>query len=190
MTKQLQRASEAHKDYQKLLEVLKLGRLAGALLGQQLYLLKANNAFREAVGDGVDTWEDFLKMPEIKLDVRESNRAMEIYEEFCIKRGYSTEMLAEAGTKTLHYLLPMVKKNELDKGELDGLLKDGAELPQKSFRERLHDVKHPGGTKTYRFELFRRCVETNTLQKVHDIDSDIILNRFPELRDMIMPEVI
>lgn len=188
------KSKDAHADYKKLLEVLHLGRMAGALLGQQLYRLKGNNAFKDAIGEGVDTWEEFLKMPEINLETREANRAMEIYEEFVIKRGYSTEMLAEAGTKTLHYLLPMVKKDELTDKQIGGLLKAGAALPQKSFREKLHEVKHPETPLTYEFVLMRRCIETNNLQKVHEIDHEQIMQVFKlaniDLNQIFMPEVI
>lgn len=184
------KATEAHADYKKLLEVLHFGRMAGALLGQQLFRLKANNAFREAIGEGVETWADFLKMPEINLDSREATRAMEIYEQFCIKRGYSTEMLAEAGVKNLHYMLPMVKKGELPEEDIKELLEAGAVLPQRSFKARLHDVKTGGGERHFEFVLMRRCIETNDLQIVHDYDSEKILAAFPELREKIMPEII
>lgn len=181
------KATEAHADYKKLLEVLHLGRMAGALLGEQLFRLFANRAWQKAIGDEC-SWEEFLKMPEVALDKREATRAMEIYGEFCIKRGYSTEMLAEAGTKTLHYLLPMVKKGELPDEKIGELLKAGASLPQRPFREHLHDAK--GGERHFEFVLMRRCIETNNLQKIHDYDTEKILTAFPELREMVLPEII
>lgn len=183
------KSTEAHADYKKLLEVLHLGRMAGALLGQQLFRLYSNRAWQQAIG-GESSWEEFLKMPEVNLDKREATRAMEIYEEFCIKRGYSTEMLAEAGVKNLHYMLPMVKKGELPDGDIKELLEAGASLPQRSFKERLHDVKTGGGERHYEFVLMRRCIETNNLQIVHDYDSEKILAAFPELKDKLMPEII
>lgn len=179
----------AHEDYKKLLEVLKLGRMAGALLGQQLFRLYANGDWQKAIGQEI-SWEEFLMMPEVNLDKREATRAMEIYEEFCVKRGHSTEMLAEAGVKNLHRLLPMVKRGQLEDGQIGELLKAGAALPQKSFKETLYDAKNPGGTRTYRFEIFRRCNETNNLQKVHDIESEKIVEAFPHLNEMLMPEII
>lgn len=185
------KVTEAHELYKELMNVLRLGRLAGAMLGEKLFKLKANNDYQKAIG-GEPTWAEFLKMPEIALDVREANRAMEIYEEFCVKRGYSTEMLAEAGVKNIHYLLPLVKKGEIEEKEIKGLLQAGAELPQASFRERLQDVK--GGDRHYEFVLMRRCIETNNLQKVHEIESAQILEAFAaqgiNLSDKIMPEVI
>lgn len=183
----------AHEDYKKLLDVLKLGRMAGALLGQQLYRLNANRAWQQATGDEC-SWEEFLKMPEINLDKREATRAMEIYEEFCIKREYSVEMLAEAGTKNLHYLLPMVKQNKIQKKDIDGLLKSGATLTQAGFKERLQDVKNPGGERHYEFVLMRRCIETNNLQKVHEVESDDIVKAFQmygnDISNLIFPEIV
>lgn len=189
MSTKLQRqATEAHQNYQELVKVLRLGRLAGAMLGQCLFRLKANNAYREAIGAGIETWNDFLKMPEIGLDPREATRAMEIYDEFCIKRGYSIEMLAETGTKALHYLLPMVKDGTLKDEQIGGLLQAGAALPQKSFKEKLHDVR--GGERHYEFVLMRRCIETDNLQRVDDITSEQLSAAFPELADKLMPEII
>lgn len=186
--------TEAHENYKKLLEVLKLGRLAGAMLGQQLWKLKANNDYQKAVGEGIDTWVDFLKMPEVNLQVREANRAMEIYEEFCIKRNYSVEMLAEVGTKNLHYLLPAVKKGELGEDEISDLVESGKNLPQKSFKERFYDVKSKGGDRHYEFVLMKKCVETGNLQRVQDITHEDILHAFNtvgrDLSEMIIPEVI
>lgn len=186
------KVSLAHSDYKELLKVLQLGRLAGVMLGKYLYRLKANNDYQKAVGEGINTWADFLKMPEISLDSREANRAMEIYEELCIKRGYSTEMVAEAGTKNLHYMLPMVKRGDLDDHDIKQLIEEGRDLPQASFRERLQDIK--GGDRHYEFVLMRRCVETNNLQKVHDITSEQIVKAFIHeginLTEQLMPEVI
>lgn len=172
------KVTEAHKDYQELLKVLQLGRLAGAMLGQQLYRLYANNAYREAIG-GEITWHEFLKMPEVNLDPREAKRAMEIYEEFCVKRGYSTEMLAEAGTKTLHYLLPVAKNGEVDDDELKDLMKAGATLPQNSFREKLYEVRAgEAATKTFEYQLMQKRVETGTMQRVPGVDHEMILQVF------------
>lgn len=183
------KATEAHADYKKLLEVIHLGKMAGALLGQQLYKLFANRAWQQAIGSEC-SWEEFLTMPEVSLDKREATRAMEIYEEFCVKRGYSTEMLAEAGVKNLHRMLPLVKKGKLEEEQIGELLKAGAALPQKSFKETLYEAKNPGGTRTFKFEIFRRCIETDNLQKVHDIESDRIVAAFPELQEKLMPEII
>lgn len=186
------KVSLAHSDYQELLKVLELGRLAGVMLGKYLFRLKANNDYQKAVGQGIDTWQEFLKMPEIGLDPREATRAMEIYEQLCLKRGYSTEMVAQAGTKSLHYMLPLIKKGELEESEVSGLLHSAAVLPQKSFREKLQDVK--GGDRHYEFVLMRRCKETNSLQKVHDITSEQIVKAFISeginLTEKLMPEVI
>lgn len=187
------KSTEAHADYQKLLEVLKLGRMAGALLGQQLYRLYANNAYQQAIGGDI-TWHEFLKQPEVNLDPREATRAMEVYEEFCVKRGYSTEMLAEAGTKALHYILPLAKSGEITEAEIEGLLHDGANLPLSGFRERLYEVKSGNGEKTYIFQLMRKCVETGTMQKVPGIDHEQVMEVFKnagiDLNNTHVPEII
>lgn len=187
------KVTEAHKEYQKLLEVLKLGRIAGAMLGQQLYRLFANRAYQQAIGEEI-SWHEFLKMPEVNIDPREATRSMEIYEEFCVKRGFSLEMLAEAGTKTLHRMLPMVKKGELEDKEIDGLLHDGAALSQSAFKERFYEVTTPEGEKTYTFQLMRKCAETNNMTRVPGIEHDQIITVFKnagiDLLQQYIPEVI
>lgn len=191
---QLQKASDAHALYGQLIEIVKMKRLSGAMLGKVLWNLKANNSFKKAIGSGIDTWEDFLKMPEIGIDMREANRAMEIYEQFVVKLHYTEEELAEVGTKALHYVLPLVKSGELQEEHIRGLLSDGANLTQAAFKERLHDVTKGGG-KTYEYLIMRKCKETGTMQKVRGVKSGQIIDALKtlyhiDITEQFVPEII
>lgn len=187
------KATKSHELYQKLLTTIKMGRMAGVMLGKYLFELKANNAYQQAVGEGIETWVDFLKMPEVSIPASEATRAMEIYEEFCLRRGYSLEMLAEAGTKTMHYLLPIAKKYDIEEPRMTELIQAGANLPLNSFRERLQDFK--GGERHYEFMVMRKCKETGTMQKVHDITTEMIVEAMKKnfninLTEQLLPEII
>lgn len=161
--------------YTKLLTVLNLHRGSGLVLGQVLWQLKANNLFQKSVGAGIETWADFLKQPEIGLDVREANRMMDLYGQFVLKLGYSVEELAEAKTKSLHYLLPLVKSDQLSKERIDELVDSAKTLTVNQFRESIYDAKTQDiGVRTYQLVLMRKCNETGTLQKVHGIESEVI----------------
>lgn len=191
-----QRIEKAHELYQGLLKVLELKRFAGVALGEKLYKLRANNEYKNAIGAGIDTWNDFLKQPDVAIDPREATRSMEIYEQFCVVRGYSTDELGTVPTKSLHYLLPVAKAGKLPEGELRSLVNDAANLSRASFRERLHDgLSSDGhGHRTFSFVLMRRCNETNNLQKVHDFDSEQIIEIFNkagiDIKEKIMPEIV
>lgn len=193
--KQLPRAEAARELYQGLLKVLELRRFAGVALGEKLYKLRANNEYKIAIGDGIDSWSDFLKQPDVAIDPREATRSMEIYEQFCVVRGYSTDELGTVPTKSLHYLLPVAKSGKLPEGELRSLVNDASSLSRSAFREKLHDTRSGGqGTRTFSFVLMRRCNETNNLQKVHDFDSEQIIEVFNkagiDIKEKIMPEII
>lgn len=205
--KELQRASNAHELYQELVQVLKLSRLAGVKMGQMLFQLYADNAYQKAIGEGVDTWHDFLKLPEISIDTREANRAMAIYEELCIKRGYDTSDIAEVPVKALHYILPRIRNNDVRDSDIGGLLKDAKNLSQAAFREHLYEVcandgrdgavlRGAGGhNRTFEFVLMRRCIETNNLQKVHEVTSEQIVDALKslyhiDLTEKLMPEIV
>lgn len=188
--------STASSVYSQLLSVLKLHRSSGLVLGQVLWQLKADNLFQKSIGAGIETWADFLKQPEIGLDIREANRAMELYGQFVLKLGYSVEDLAEAKTKSLHYLLPLVKSDQLPRERIDELVGAAKTLTINQFRESLYDAKtEDTGVRTYQLVLMRKCNETGTLQKVHGVDDAVIKEAFaraqmqlPDLEDL--PEIL
>lgn len=62
-------------------------------LGRVLRELKEGDRFREAVGD-TDTWQHFVKQPEIGLTVGEANKLIDLYTTFVLELGYSEEQLS------------------------------------------------------------------------------------------------
>lgn len=137
-------------------------------MGKLLYALKENDSYREAIGDGIDTWQSYLGQPEIGLSVGEANRLIQIYEVFVIDKGYPESEVAEVPIKNLHRLLPVAKAGE----EINELFEDAKVLSQRDFREKLQDFKDDSGVRTYEYVLMRKCIETGTMRKVHDIPSN------------------
>lgn len=190
----LQKAEGAPQLYQQLVATIRLRQLTGISLGKTLWQLKANNAFKNAIGAGIETWNDFLKLPEISLEVREANRAMDLYETFVVKYEFPIDELAEAKIKSLHYLLPLVKEGLLTEARIHELVEDAKHLTQNQFRENIFDAKETGASRTYQFVLMRKCNETGTMQRVPDIDNTQIIVAFDRvgihLFDKFMPEIL
>jgi hypothetical protein len=191
----LQIAEDAHQLYKDLVTAVKASRLFGVILGKFLWQLKADDTYMKAVGQGVDNWNDFLKLPEISLEVREANRSMELYEVFVLKYGYDEQELAEAKTKSLHYLLPHARDGEIPEERIRELVEDAKHLTQAQFKDNLFDAKTGDqGQRTYQFVLMRKCVETGTLQKVHGVDHDMLekalINLGITINELLMPEVL
>jgi len=155
-------------------------------LGRILYELKNKDKFKKAVGSGIDTWADYLKQPEIGLSVNEASRMIDIYLTFVVSLGYNEDLIAGIPAKNMTYLLPVAKKfigkKESGDEELDMLIADATLLSQKDFKELLYDTYAEkvgdSATRTFEYFVMRRTVETNTLDRVMDISSDIIKETF------------
>jgi hypothetical protein len=163
-------------------------------MGKILWQLKANDTYQKAIGQGIETWVDFLKQPEIGLEVREANRAMELYGTFVLKYGFSIEELSEAKTKSLHYLLPVAKSGSVNEQRIRELVESAKHLSQNQFRDSLYDAKTDDqGERTYQFVVMRRCVETGTLQRVQmegvDIEA-VFLRAGIDLKQVFIPTIL
>jgi len=177
---QIDGGGNPHKLHEALKYVVHLSKRSFVITGRILYELKADNKFKEAVGAGADTWEDYLRQPEIGLSVSEASRLMQIYEEFILRLGYDEDTISSVPIKNMHYLLPLAKKME-DREAVDELVADATLLAQKDFKARIFDVKSKelGITeKTFEYLIMRKTLETGAMEKVHDISSDMIKRAF------------
>jgi len=156
-----------------LISTIKASKENFLILGQLIYELKKEQLFQQATG--VEVWHDYLAQPEIGLSKGEANRLAQIYEHFIERLGYDIEEVSSIPIKSLHRLLPVVKNNELDKEELDGLMGDAQHLKQSDFRERMYDVrKGESAPKTYEYIIMRKCIETGLLERLFDIPAEEI----------------
>ena len=172
----VKRAEDASRSYHELVETLSSARARVVYGGKLLYQLKYQNTYKAALGEGIDTWADFLKLPEVGLSKGEAQRMMDIYEVFVKELGYSQSVIAEIPVKSLHYILPVAKEG--DKEKVDELLEDARVLTQSDFKERLFDVKNPEGERTYEYIVMKRCKETGNMRKVHNLPTADIENAF------------
>lgn len=144
-------------------------------MGKILSHLKEEDGYKLAVGDGVETWEGFLKQPEIGLSKNEATRLIHIYDELVVRLGYSEDTVSDIPLKNIHYLLPIAKKAN-HKEEIDELLADATLLSQKDFKERLMDKRIEAGepTRTYEFLVMAKTLETGTMEKVPGFASETL----------------
>lgn len=195
MQSTLQKAEDAYHLYENVVKIVQAQQLAGVVLGSLLYKLKANNTFKKSIGAGIETWNDFLKLPEISLEVREANRAIELYETFVVKYGYTMNELAEAKIKSLHYLLPLAKVSDPNDQSIRELVEDAKHLTQNQFRESLFDARNTDKiNRSYQFVLMRKCIQTGTLQKVTNVSHETIVEAFKglsiDLDTLFLPEIL
>lgn len=150
-------------------------------MGQLLHTLKEKGSFKQAIGAGVDTWDDYIAQPEISLSRGEADRLIQIYDQFVIRFGYKPQFISEIPIKNLHYLLPYVKaisRDNTDPKKLEEMLHSAKDLSQRDFRERVADLKLGESKRTYTYLVMKKCVETGTMSKVHDISSEVIEDTF------------
>jgi hypothetical protein len=139
-------------------------------MGGLLYTLKENDEWRKAIGDGVDTWDDFLKQPEIGISRLEADRLMKVYKKFFVDNAYDKDSLSSISLKNL------IRLSEI-RDVTDEIIDQARTLTDKDFKEVLaenDDIKE----RTYTYMVMRKCKETGNMTKVHDITSDEIKDKF------------
>lgn len=141
-------------------------------LGKTLKDLKNNDNYKMAVGD-IDTWQHFVKQPEVSLTVGEANKLIEIYELYVEELGYSEEQLSSIPHKNLRITLPIIKEGVQNPDEI---LEQARTLSDKDLKDALIETKDnlEEVQKTYQYIVMKKCNETGNLSKIHDITSDEI----------------
>ena|SRR3990167_5733605 len=159
--------------HQKLLESISFTKTGFVIIGKLLYILHQNDTFTNAVGEGINTWDDYISQPEIGLNRGEASRMIQIYEQFVLRLGIPEEEVAKIPLKNIHYLLPIIKgATEETADDINALIEDAKNLSQKDFRERVYESKNETQERTYEYLLMSRCLETGTLKRVHGYTSE------------------
>ena len=138
------------------------------MLAELLYKLRRFELWRFAVG-GFDSWEDYLKQPELGISRHKADKLVRIYEYFIASKLYTSDVLQDVPW----YALDFVSKKKPDPETIDVLLEDAKHLTPKDFKENYFDVTD-GGDRTYSFVLMKKCDQTGNLEKDHDLSSDTI----------------
>lgn len=160
------------KKHNELLKLISLTKHSFVAIGRLLYEIYQNESYKEVVGDGIDSWVEYLAQPEIGLSKGDASRLMQVYEKFVLELGYSEEEIGEIPNGNMKYLLPVVKKDVKD---VDKLVDSAKNLSQRDFRDTIYDIKNNyEKERTYSFVIMKRCNETGTLTKGADIASSEI----------------
>ena len=162
-----------NKDYQsihnQLVGTIRMARLNYLMIGQSLIALKKDDNFQKVHGEG--NWFNYISQPEIGFTNHEYKKVKEVLDTF--DESYFNT-LTEIPFRHLHLLT----KSE----DPIGLLDDALVLSYKDLKERVVDVKketaNEPNTRTHKYVVMRKCVETGTLNKVYDVESEEIENKF------------
>lgn len=167
---------ELHK---KLLESISFTKTGFVVIGKLLYKLNSDDVFLSAVGEGINTWDDYISQPEIGLSRGEASRLIQIYEQFVLRLGLSEDEVSTIPIKNIHYLLPVIKNaTEVNADDIRALIDDAKHLTQKDFKDRMYEAKHESPERTYEYLVMKRCNETGTLSRVHGVTSEEIIKQF------------
>lgn len=170
-----------HDSYTSLVGRVSLMNYNFISLGKVLRDLKEGDRFKEAVGD-IDTWQHFVKQPEVGLTVGEANKLIDLYTTFVLELGYSEEQLASISLKNLKVLMPVAKQGVQN---LDELLEQARTLSDKDFKDALIETSESltEVPRTYKYVVMRVCNETKNMSKVHGIESGRIAETFHIIED-------
>lgn len=174
---QNQQIGNPYDVHKHLIEVIKFSKRGFIAIGKLLSHLREDDAYLDAVGEGIDTWDAYLSQPEIGLSRGEANRLIQIYEQFCVRFGFDEDYVSSVPVKNLHYLLPIVKDMDVE-DDVDELLADAQNLSQKDFREKMYEIKQEEPSYTYEYLVMKQRKETGQLSRVHGIESEEIKNVF------------
>lgn len=131
----------------------------GSILYLGEVLRRAKMDYQEIVGEGVNSWHDFLAQPEIGLSVREANSLISLVN---LVDDYNLE-LEELNLATAKFVA--------NKGIYSPeLLEDMKVLSIKDWKERHHEVKTNDAPQTYTYMVMRRSKETGTLSRVYGVE--------------------
>jgi len=137
-------------------------------IGSTLKDLKTDEAYKDAVGAGVDTWHQYLSQPEVGMTVNEANYLISAYDLW-----RSIPDLVDVPERYWKLVLGQELSEEL--------IESAKTLSYQDLKERLYDVKtEDKGPRTYSYMVMRRCNETGNMTKVPLIESDEVKDAFSE----------
>lgn len=160
-----------HESYTSLVSKVSVMNYNFITLGRVLRDLKEEERFKQAIGD-IDTWQHFVKQPEVGLTVGEANKLIDLYTTFVLELGYSEEQLSSISLKNLKVLMPVAKQGVQN---LEELLEQARTLSDKDFKDALIETKESleEVPRTYKYVVMRVCNETKNMSKVHEITDEI-----------------
>lgn len=162
-------ATKAHDIHRDVVGYVDIQIRSDILLGQSLFLLKKDNLFKKAIGAGIDTWADYLKQPEINISKSRAEKLIKAYQYFVLNLRFTVEELHGVPL----YALSIIAEKVAARKKVEELINDARVLSEKDFKEKYHDDVTQT-TRTYRYMVMKKCVETGSMEKLHDITSEEI----------------
>lgn len=136
--------------------------ITGALLKE------LKETWKEAIGEGVETWQQFLKQPEIGLSVHKASSLIRLYDNLIDKTGRE---LNEFDWISYPNLMRLSQLPEVT----DDLINQARTLSDRDFKEAVVENTTPDYTPTYSYMVMKKCNETGVIRKVHGITSEEII---------------
>ncbi len=147
----------------QLVSLLKSVRIADVHVGHLLSQIKEGERYKEEIGEGINTWHDYLSQPEIGLSVAEANALIKLYQ-FCTTHDITDQTIARIPTPSMRHLVKNATSLPTEE-----ILEAGATLSYRDFKDRFYDhVTSDTGKRSYSYMVMKRCLETGTLSKVYD----------------------
>jgi hypothetical protein len=146
-------------------------------MGYAIYELQKDNLYKKAIGNGIDKWNHFLKLPEVNMSNHTAKKLSSIYEVFCEGLGYDKEVIYDCEVDNLWYVITGDVLSDTDDEQTDELINLARQFSNYEFKEAVQDMVY-GEERRYDYLVMQRVKETNNLRRVHGISTEDVLNKF------------
>ena len=155
--------------YQELVASIESYREYHIAMGELLSIAKEQKIWQTDIGEGIDTWYDFLAQPEIGMGVHEANTLISVFK---LSQSIGLADTIQIPPQTLKYM-----------AKVGGDVEDAKVLTTKDFKDKYYEDKHKKDERTYTYLVMKRCTETGNMTKVHGVESEEVLTAFNEKID-------
>jgi hypothetical protein len=145
-------------NHEQLLYAIREFKASYLELAESLSDAKEHEFFHTEIGEGIDTLNDYLSMPEIGITLREANEMVRVVK--FVRENIHNEV----------WEIPMATIKIMAKHGItdDEMIHAAKTLTTRDFKERYYDHKtEDKGERTYSYLVMKRCNETGTLSKVY-----------------------
>jgi|AntRauTorckE6833_2_1112554.scaffolds.fasta_scaffold06152_3 hypothetical protein len=170
-------AKRARSLYRLIEEANKSINFAKIEIGKAIHELKEGNLYKKAVGNGIDKWNHFLKLPEINMTDYTTKKLSTIYNVYCNDLGYEKAKIQECEIDNLWYVITEGLIDKADEDKIEEIISLASSLSNFEFKEAVHDLVFTK-ERQYDYLVMQRVRETNNLRRVKGISSDDVLNAF------------
>lgn len=184
-TNNIHEIHDIHEIHNKFVSVVIKNKINFLEQGEMLSKLRKNSGYRDAIGSGIDSWHEYLAQPEIGMSPTQANKLLNIYELFIEKLNYEKSEIIKIPIKTLNYIIKRKEEFEtFSKEKQDEIISQAQVLSFKDFKEAYFDKKNEDSkegkkeVRTYEYLVMRKCQQTGSMTKIHDIHSYAIQDVF------------